>query len=186
MKTLQGVKTTMSADGKSVTITADIIEKDFPQFMVQRVTVGHLNPANMAHPRHIQVSGDALYIKSFGNGVALSLDSLVAIAAVIEPKTSFAPVLKKLTADSLTVQISTELNPDFQWQISDDAFPKAKIPTPRPPSGTKLVAPPAVWTDIEGQTTATLDPSKVKKGQWVRCVASSEAGSMTSNPVQIK
>jgi len=186
MKTLINEKAIVSKDGKSVTITADIIEKDYPQWMVQRVTVGHLNPVNIAHPRHVQISGDAVFIKGGGTSVAFSNDGLVAIAAAIEPKTSFAPVIRKLTPENLTVQIDSELSPDFQWQISDDAFPKPKIPTPRPPSGTKLVAPPAVWANIEGQTVATLDPSKVTKGQWVRCVASSEAGSMTSNPVQIK
>ena len=164
MKTLTNSKVTISDDGKTATIVADISDVKFDMVLMQRVTIGHLNPANMRHPRHVQISNEAVFVKAFGNGFAIPLDDIVAIAAAVEPKTSFAPVFKKSTSD-LTVEISSELNPDFQWQASADG---------------------KTWNDIAGQTSKTLDPKTVSTGQLVRCVASSDAGSMASNPIKIK
>lgn len=179
MKTLISPKTVVAADGKSVTITLRIEDVEFNPFFVQRQTVGHLSPNNMAHPRHIQVSHEAVFIKSYGYAMAITNDTLVEIAAIIEPKTTFKPVFKK-SNEPLTVEIASELNPDFQWQESDRIKP---IPV-EGGKGLKPIEP--VWKNIEGQTTKTLDPTKVNKGQYVRCIASSQAGSMASNPVQIK
>lgn len=162
MKTLSGVKTTVTGD--KITITADIVEREF-RFPVQQVTVGYLNPANIRWPRHIQLSNDACFVKAFGNGFAISTDDLVKIASQVEPKTSFPPLFG-LKMPNYTVEISSELHPDLQWEVSD-----------------KLTG---EWSKVEGQTSATLDKSKVKTGQFVRCVASSDAGSVTSNPAIVK
>jgi len=163
MKTLTNTKTTVT--GNKITITADIVDKKFP-FPVQQVTVGYLNPDNIRWPRHIQLSNDACFIKAFGNGFAISTDDLVNIAAQVEPKTSFPPLFKKITPE-YKVEISSELHPDLQWEVSD-----------------KLQGAP--WTKVEGQTSESLDKSKVKAGQFVRCVATSDAGSLISNPVIVK
>jgi hypothetical protein len=177
MKTLLRPKTTVSEDGKTATIVCDIADVQFSEILAQRVTVGHVNPIHMAHPRHVQISNEAIFVKAFNVGFAMPIDDIVSIASVVEPRTTFAPQFRKST-DSLTVQIASELDPDFQWEVSDDYNPR--------PLGHKEVRAVATWAKIDGQTTKTLDPTKVKSGQWVRCIASSEAGSMASNPVQIK
>ena len=64
MKSLQNPVTKVSADGKKCTVEFDIIEKDFTQFLVQRVTVGHLSKENMRHPRHVQISEEAVFVKA--------------------------------------------------------------------------------------------------------------------------
>ena len=166
MKTLQNVKVTAS-NGK-VTITADILDKAFDVRTVQQTTVLYVRE-NRQWPRHIQVSGEAVFVKAFGNGFAISHNDLVAIATAVEPKTSYPPVLRsQLLSNNLTVNISSELNPDFQWQ-STDSLEVGKVN----------------WQDIAGANTQTLDPSKAS-GKFVRCVASSEAGVMNSNPVLVK
>jgi hypothetical protein len=157
-------------DGK-LTFTADIVEADANEFRfpVQQTTVGYINPLNMKWPRHIQVSSEATFVKAFGNGMAISHDDLVEMAAKVEPKTSFPPLFKtQPKSESLTVEISSELNPDFQWQLS------ATIDNT------------ASWTNISGATSSTLCKTNLPQGVWVRCVAKSDAGSMTSNPVQIQ
>ena len=176
MKSLQNPVTKVSADGKKCTVEFDIIEKDFTQFLVQRVTVGHLSKENMRHPRQVQISEEAVFVKAFGNGMAFPIDDVIKIASVVEPKTSFAPVFKK-TENPLTVQIASELNPDFQWEICGNV---------QAPNNVKINRPDEKWIKIDGATSASLDPSKVKSNQWVRCIASSEAGSMASNPTLIK
>jgi len=176
MKTLQNPITKISADGKKATVEFDIVEKEFTPFLVQRVTVGHLNPENMRHPRHVQISEQAVFVKGNGIGMAFPIDDVIKIASVVEPKTSFAPVFKKTTS-SLTVEITSELNPDFQWEICGNVSA---------PNNSKINMPDGKWIKIEGATSASLDPAKVKSGQWVRCWASSEAGGMASNPTLIK
>jgi len=164
MKRLANIKST-AVNGK-VTITADIEEFRFEQ-PVQQVTVGYLNPANMSWPRHCQLSHEAFFVKAFGQGVGIMLDDLVAIASVVEPKTSFPPVVKDKLDDSLTVDIISELNPDLQWEVSDEIGEAQN------------------WKKIEGATTSIFDKTKVKSGQFVRCMASSEAGYVTTNPVMV-
>lgn len=163
MKTIANCVTVVK-DGK-VTITADIVEKDFTRFPVQRSTVGYLNPDNIEWPRHIQISNEAVFVKAFAVGVAMSLDDLVAIAAAVEPKTSYPPKFKK--ADSVSVEIASELSPSFQWQSADD------IRNP-------------VWQDIPGAVSSSLDAKMVQPGKFVRCVAKSDAGEMYSRPVMTK
>jgi len=166
MKTLSNVQTTVK-DGK-VTITADIIDQKF-DFPVQQVTIGHFNPANMTWPRHIQLSHEAVFVKAFGNGFAIIQDDLVKIAAKVEPKTSFPPKFAYNPDNkSLTAEVCSEIDPDFSWEVSDSIRPNE-----------------SKWTLIEGENSITLNKEKVKTGQFVRCIASSEAGSMTSNPVLV-
>ena len=145
-----------------ITITADIDDYKFEQ-PVQQVTVGHFNPDNLNWPRHVQLSHEAFFIKAFGNGVGIMIDDLVDLATLVEPKTSFPPKLDKLDS-SLKVSVCSEIEPSYQWQVSDNIDNRAK------------------WTDIDGATTSELDRTKVKVGQFVRVIASSDAGSMTSNP----
>lgn len=167
MKTLKNVKTTVS-NGK-VTMTADIV--DCPEnFRVQQQTIIYVNPANIRHPRHIQISHEAVLVKSASGGFVMYHDDLVNLATLIEPKTSYAPVFSALTQgdQDLTVQVGSELTPDLQWQVSDD------------------IGKSAVWSDVTGATGNALEKSKVKSGQFVRCKASSEAGIMFSSVTQVK
>ena len=157
--------TQCTVTGNKVTITGDIEDYKFEQ-PVQMVTVGFLNPANMQWPRHCQLSHEAFFVKAFGNGVGIMLDDLVAIAALVEPKTTFPPKPSKLD-NTLTVQIDSELNPDLRWEVSDALGDKAD------------------WKPIAGATTNVLDKTKVESGKFVRCVASSEAGEATTNPVMV-
>ena len=162
MKALKNIQTIVK-DGK-VTITADIGEQEF-RFPCQQVTVGYLNPNNMAWPRHIQLSGEAIFVKAYGNGMAISNEDLVKIASVVEPKTSFSPLFKSMpTPNTLTAEIISELNPDLQWQQSVDD---------------------KEWTNIEGATSATLDRTNIAAGTFVRCVASSESGATATPSVRI-
>jgi hypothetical protein len=160
MKILKNIKASIK-DGQ-VTITGQISEYKFDH-PVQQVTVGYLNPANMQWPRHCQLSHEAFFVKAFGNGVGIMLDDLVNLAAIIEPKTTFPPKSGSLD-QTLTVHIDSELTPELQWEISDDG---------------------KEWSAIEGQTTNTLDKSKIEKGKIVRLRASSEAGSAYTNPVMV-
>lgn len=164
MKRLSNFKATLN--GSKLIIESDVDEFKF-EHPVQQVTVGYLNPENFQWPRHIQLSHEAFFVKAFGNGVGVMLDDLVKIASVVEPKTSFPPKLNKLDS-SLKVSVASELNPSFQWQVSDYLDHRAN------------------WKDIEGATSIELDKSKVKSGQFVRVIASSDAGSMTSNPAIIE
>jgi hypothetical protein len=165
MKTLTKTKTVVN--GNDVTITGKLADMRY-EIPVQRVTVGYMSGDNSRWIRHIQLSNEAVFVKAFGNGFAVENSSLVEIAGAIEPKTSFAPILKKPIGENLTAEISSELNPDFQWQKSAS------------------VAAGAAWSDIEGCNSISLDRAAVEPGTFVRCVASSEAGTMVSNPFFIK
>jgi hypothetical protein len=166
MKKLTNVKTTVT--GSKVTICADIVDAaptDF-KWPVQQTTVGWLNPANLRWPRHIQISSEAVFVKSMNGGMAITNDDLVALAALVEPKTSFPPFFKSFPSpQSLTVDFSTELDPKLQWQVSDTPLPDGK------------------WTDIEGAISRTLD--NPPKGKFVRCVASSEAGATATPAIRV-
>jgi hypothetical protein len=159
---------TVIKDGKA-TITGDVIEAQPHEFRfpVQQASVGYLNEANMRWPRHLQISNEAFFIKAFGNGLAIPADEMVKIASILEPKTTFPPVVNKISTD-LEVDLASELDPDFQWQVSDKVDKDAD------------------WKNIEGETKKNLDKSKVKSGQFVRLIISSEAGSVTSNFVLVK
>lgn len=165
MKALKNLKTEVK-DGK-VTITADIAEAIFDK-NVQQTTILFITSENRQWPRHIQISGEAVFVGAFGNKFAILNSDLVAIAAAVEPKTSYPPIFKNNKSPDLTVDIYSELDPDFQWQVS----PSLKVGE-------------VDWKDVAGQTSKDFDRTQVKKGDFVRCVASSEAGTMYSNPVLI-
>jgi hypothetical protein len=179
MKSLINPKSVISADGKTATVTFDIVEQTFSDFPSQRWTVGHLNPSNIKHPRHVMVSNEAIFVKYFTPKkrvqFAIPIDDFVLIAAQIEPQTTFPPAIK--TLQSLTAEVSSEINPSFQWQVTDSIEIKPV------PLGTAVA--PVVWTDVVGQTTKTLDKASIKTGQWVRLRAYSDAGEMFSNPVKV-
>lgn len=163
MKTLANLKATVS-DGK-VTITADIVEKDFSQFPVQQQTILHASGHGLSHHRHLQIGQHGAVVKTPGKNVGFVLErqSMVDLATEIEPRLAESPRLSKLTS-TLTVEINSELTPNLQWQSSADQ---------------------QTWDDVAGQTTNTLDKTKVEKGRHVRLKASSDAGEMFSNSVRI-
>lgn len=165
MKTLKNVKSNL-VNGK-LTITADVVETTAGEFKfpVQQTTVGWLNPANLRWPRHIQISSEGVFVKSINGAMAIANDDFVAIASLVEPKTSFAPFYKTFpTPQNLTVDFSTELEPKLQWQVSDSPLPTSE------------------WKDIEGEISATLKAPPT--GKYVRCVASSEAGATATPPIK--
>lgn len=167
MKTLANIKCSV-VSGK-LTIIADIIESQNGEFRfpVQQTTVPFINLLNPRWPRHVQISNEAVFVKASGCSFAIPLQGLIDIAASAEPRTSFPPVFNKQPKD-LTAEISSELDPDLQWQVSDAIDKNEK------------------WTDLVGQNTKTLDKAAVKKGQFVRLIASSEAGCMHSKPILIQ
>ena len=160
MKTLAKIKSTVS--GGKLTLTADIIEKDYSGFPVQQQTIVHISKQNRGHHRHMQMSQAGVVARTPGKnlGFVLEKQDFIDLATSVEPRLSYAPVASKL-GTTLTVNISSELKADLQWQVSAD---KGKT-----------------WADIAGQTTNTLDKTTVKAGQLVRLKASSEAGEMISN-----
>lgn len=177
MKILTNAKTVVSTDGKSVTITAEIVDEPWNEMLVSRTTHGFLNPNHQGHPRHVQSSNAAIFCRHRGFTVALPNDVWVAIAAAIDPNTSFAPLFKPGTVPP-NIETISESPVTFQWQVSENAFPQAeKQQTPPPPT---------VWSDIPGQTAASLDESTLKDGQWIRCVATNATGSTISKPAQYK
>ena len=172
MKTIINPRTVVAPDGKSAVITVDIVDQPFNAMLITRVTHTHLNPTNVKHPRHIQSSSEAVFVRSRNGTAAMPNDTVIEIFAAIEPATTFAPVFKK-NATPVSVAVASELPATFQWQISDYV---SSAPTPPPAS--------AKWSDIPGATNAKLDESALKDGQWVRCVASNAVGSTASQPVQ--
>lgn len=174
MKNLTNPKITVSEDGKSVTIVADIQDTPFQENIITRVTHPH-NDVVASHVRHVQSSNAAVFVRHRGNGFFMPNEIIIAIASAIEPATSFPPHFHGV--DKLTVH--SELPFTLQWQVSDDAFPKANKPHTPPPD--------AIWTDIEGQTKPELDKeAAIKSGQWIRLVATNAAGKTISKPVKVK
>jgi len=164
MKTLANINTTIT--GTKLTLTADIVEKDYSQYRTQQTTIMHRS-VKTKHIRHVQVSEAGVMVKTPGKnvGVMLEKQTLVELATEIEPKLSYAPKAAKSLDSTLTVPINSELTPSLQWQQSVD-------------NG-------LTWTDIEGQTTDTLDKTKATPKANVRLHAWSEAGDMFTNPVKI-
>lgn len=163
MKTLKDV--TVSVKDGVVTLTGKIAEASFDIHMAQRVTIGYVNPENLTWPRHIQLSHEAVFVRAFGNGFGIHNDDLVKLATAVEPKTSYPPLFKKSNKERYRVELSSELHPDFQWQVSDKIDKTQK------------------WENITGETFNYLKVPNAVKGRFVRCIASSEAGSVASNPV---
>ena len=174
MKNLINAKVAVSADGKSVTITADIQDTPFQENIITRVTHPHTDIV-AGHVRHVQSSNAAVFVRHRGNGFFIPNETVIAIAAAIEPATSFPPHFHGV--DKLTVH--SELPMTLQWQVSDNAFPEVDKPHTPPPS--------AVWADIAGQTNPELDKNAgVKSGQWIRLIATNAAGKTISKPVKVK
>jgi len=162
MKTLSNVQTAISGD--TVTITAKIVDKDYSNHRIQQQTFVHQSGKNLQHHRHMHVFEGGVLIKTPGKkiGMCFEKQDLVDIATAILPALSYPPEVS--ITPTLTVTMSSELKPDLQWESS--------------PDGSK-------WSPVEGQTTATLDKSKVPAGSFVRLKASSEAGTMITDSVKI-
>jgi hypothetical protein len=164
MKTLKNIKTVVK-DGK-VTITADLEEKEF-SWPVQQVTIGFQAAGNPHWIRHAQISQEAIFFKRLGIGFAIPIEEFNdKVAMVIEPRLSFPPVHKK-GKNPLVVDFNSELEVSLQWEMAETPDPEGE------------------WTPIKGQTTGTLNPKTVKSGWWVRCIASSEAGSITTTAAKL-
>lgn len=174
MKYITNPKVTVAPDGKSGSLTFDIIEKDFNQILTTRVSHGYLHRDNHRHPRRIQSSNEAVFVESPYAKAAMSNEVIAEIMAAVEPFTSFPPVLKAGMKPN-AVHVISELPVKFQWQMTDDPAPKSKD-TPKE----------AVWNDIAGETNAHLDETKIPKGLFVRLIITNGAGKTISAPHQIK
>jgi len=162
MKTLSNIQTTVK-NGK-VTITADIVEKQFT-YPVQQVTIGFHAEGNPHWIRHTQISQQAIFFKHLAVGFAIPIEEFNdKVAMVIEPKLSFPPLARR-TNNPLMVDFCSELEPVLQWEIAKEHTGE--------------------WKPIKGQTSNVLDPKKLPAGSWVRCVASSDAGSTATPPYQL-
>jgi hypothetical protein len=162
MKTLINPQVTVAEDGKSATIVVQIVDAPFNGLLTTRTTHTHLNPDNMAHPRRIQSSNQAVFLEAPGVKVAMLNETIAAIFAAIEPKTTFAPVLKK--EKDGTIKVLSETPVKLQWQVSDDG---------------------KAWTDVAGANARVMQSGDIKPGQWKRLVATNATGKFESRPVQI-
>jgi hypothetical protein len=169
MKTLTAAKTVISEDGKTATVTFDIIDKPYSFLLAQRVTIGHVNPRNMNHVRHVQISNEAVFVKAWGRGVAFDPDSLVAVSAVLEPTTSFAPLFEK-PKTPLTASIVSELPYTVSWEFCTD----------------KRLTTKSQWNIISGETIDSLTADKVPSGNWIRCRAKNAVGETVGLPILLK
>jgi hypothetical protein len=175
MKNLTSPKVTISEDGKTATIVATIEDSPFQENIITRVTHSHTDII-AEHVNHVQSSNAAIFVRHRCHGFFMSNETFIAIAAAIEPCTSFPPHFHQ---DNGELIVHSKLPFTLQWQVSDNAFPVAEKPHTPPPS--------AVWTDIPDQTAASLsEDAPVKAGQWIRLVATNAAGTTISKPVQVK
>ena len=166
MKTITSSKSTLSADGKELTIVCQVSDQPFNSLLTTRVSHGFVNPLHQAHPRRIQSSNAAVFCEApAGKGktakAAIMNEVLADIFAALEPLTTFAPQLKKM-ADG-TVHVISETPVTFQWQVSTDKVN---------------------WKDIPGATAATLDAAATTVGDWSRLVITNATGTTITNPTQ--
>lgn len=162
MKTLRNIQATVK-NGK-ITITADIVEQEFRQ-AVQQTTIGFHPKDNLHWIRHAQISQEAFFLKRLGFGVAVPIEEFHdQVALKIEPRLTFAPK-QRPSADPLTVNFCSELEPQLQWEVANE------------PNGE--------WQALKGANSNKLDPKLVPAGYWVRCKASSDAGWTTTPPMKV-
>ena len=174
MITLLSPKTVVAADGKSCTVTMDIVDQPFNALLVTRVTHHHTNPDNPAHPRRIQSSSEAVFLESPKFKGAIPNETIAAIFAAIAPQSTFAPTVSQSKDGKITVASETPIT--MQWQVTDEVKPKPLISgEPRPN---------VIWTDILGATESVLPDDAIKPGQWKRLVVTNATGRFESRPVQ--
>jgi len=166
MKTIISSKSTMSADGKELTIVCQVSDQPFNSLLTTRVTHAYSNPLHQAHPRRIQSSNAAVFCEAPAGGgktakAAVLNEVLAEIFAALEPRTTFLPQVKK-AADGTTHVIS-ETPVTFQWQASTDNVN---------------------WKDIPGQTDGNLAPSATADGEWSRLVITNSTGSTVTKPTK--
>jgi hypothetical protein len=175
MKTVQNPVVKIAADGKSGTVSFDIVDNTYNGILTSRTSHGYCNPDNMRHRRYIQSSNEAVFVESAKARVAFMNHFFAIIAAYVDPLTTFAPEIKKGSALGVVNQ-SSETPVSYQWQVSNNAFPLAVAPHTPPP--------PAVWTDVQGQTAASLDESIIKTGQSIRCIITNSTGVSITKPAK--
>ncbi len=174
MITLLNPRTVVAADGKSCTVTLDIVDQPFNAMLVTRVSHHHTNPDNPAHPRRIQSSSEAVFLESPKFKGAIPNDTIAAIFAAIAPQSTFAPAVSQSKDGKITVASETPVT--LQWQVTDEVKPHPQVSGgPRPE---------VVWTDIPGATSGALADDAIKPGQWKRLVAINASGRFESRPVQ--
>ena len=173
MKTLTDPK--ISVTGDQITICATIVDKPFNALLVTRVSHSYINPDNPRHPRRIQSSNEAVFLEAPGAKVAIPNEFITAVIAVVEPRSSFAPILHHHSKPG-DIKVVSELPHTVQWQICDDPKPFSTVHDTPPP--------PAVWTDIPGETSEKLDESKVPTGHWVRAVLVNASGTSITIPTK--
>lgn len=154
MKTIVDLKTTISEDGKTITLVGRIVERQ-PSFPVQQSTVINTSSTNRRWIRHVQLSHEALFVKlPQKTGVAFDVSSLVESAIQVESSLTYPPIfMKHPTHDDPSVEIDSELKPVLKWQVSVDGG--------------------ETWTDApapDGKAPV------VEQGQMVRAQAHSKAG----------
>jgi len=161
MKIITSTKTVV--EGNKITITAELSEKEF-QLPVQLTTIGHGVATNIHHPRHVQISNEALFVKRMhsqtkrGAAVAWLIDELVDIFVNIEPGLTDAPVfVQQPKPDLLDATVNSEIPFTLAWEQSDDC-----------------------------KTWLTTDKSIVVPGKFYRAIATNAAGSTISNAVKLK
>lgn len=171
MKTLRHAE--ISVEGDTITIKAKIVDQPFSGILITRVTHGHLNLENTRHPRRIQSSSEAVFVEAPNAKVAIPNKFISRIAAAMEPLTSFPPKVRPESQPN-AILVWSEIPATYQWQISDNPKPIADKPHTPPP--------PAIWTDIDGETKNTIDESKIENGKWIRCVVKNGAGTTITVP----
>lgn len=79
-----------------------------PSLPVQQVSVGQFPAANPAWARTLQISDEAVYIKSGTYSVAISLADLVNLAFVVEPNLTWTPPVILTQPASTTTTVTTQ------------------------------------------------------------------------------
>lgn len=165
MKIITKCKTIV--DGNKITITAELSEKDFV-LPVQLVTIGHGVSTNLHHPRHVQISNEALFVKRMpradlkrkGSAIGWLIDELVDVFVAIDPNLTDAPqFLEHPKENDLSVVINSEIEFTEKWEQSDDGKD---------------------WVEFDKDKNGTIP------GKLYRCIATNAAGSTISNPVMLK
>jgi hypothetical protein len=165
MKTI----TFKSHEGNAILTSGEKI----PMQPTRLVTVHNSAVLNPQWVRNLQLSSEFVFIKRYGSPtVGVHVDDLIALAIAIEPKLSWPPLFKNPPQSqsikagetaSLSIETVSEL-PDvtYQWQSSPDNV---------------------TWTDIKDSVSSSL--AGIGEG-FYRCVATSAAGSASTEPAHVK
>lgn len=162
MKSITNLKATISGD--QITISGKIEEWQ-PSLRVQQVTIGHASPHNPSWIRHVQISDSDFIVSRMMNGLTVNLDEWMDIAIQVEPKLASVPTfVKQPTKDNLSVVADSETPIDYQWSGSLDGNS---------------------FKFIDGETTSTLDKTKIETNKFVICSVKNASGQTDSDMIQV-